>query len=252
MSGWLDSIGWYTDTVEPVGPRGQIYFARREELTWRTRLHYKQLIALVVALSSMLAKAELVTVTQTFKDVSWDNYAVASGLGYGQTVTGDWIFTGTVDTLAINQYGWPADGASYLATVTLTQSSLGLTNVLLSNAGYIYFYSDQIGFAFNTDGGSPWTRTKYADTQFSSFSAFPLPVGRALPLSTHIWNGFGPQWEGFALPNGLRIYGMGFASASSVSVQNALPIPEPSKLAFFLLGLGAVALSVRWRMSPAE
>lgn len=205
---------------------------------------------LALSLSSTFASAELITVTQTFKDVAWDDYGVASGLGYGQSITGDWVFRGTVDTKAVNQYGWPDEGASYAATVTLTQSSLGLIDAPIVNVGYIYFHSDRVGFAFNTNGFAPWTRTKYPEVQFDNFTAFPLHIGHVLPLSTHTSNGFGPQWSGFALSNGLRIYGWGLAAASAVNVQSSSPVPEPSTWVFLLSGFGAMALARRWGLIP--
>ena len=219
-----------------------------ELVPWEEETLLKRIAGLLaLTVSTTFAYAEPITITQVFSNVDWNDYGVTSGLGYGQEVTGDWVFKGTVDTTASNEYGWPDQGASYAATgISLTQASLGLFDQPILNMHYLYFYSDQVGFAENTNSGPPWTRTKYFENHFD-FAAFPLSADVVLPSSTHDWNGFGPQWDGFALANGSRIHGWGFAATSTVSVHSASPVPEPSSFLLVLLGLGALAVARRMR-----
>lgn len=188
--------------------------------------------------------AEPITVTQTFSNVSYDNYGITSGVGYGQTPTGDWIFKGTVDSNAANIATYANTGAYQLTNLTLTQASLGLFDVGITNAPVLFFYSDRFGFALNDLGQAPWTVIVYEPDHFAS--AHTLEQYLALittPLVNDSYTSFGPQWDGFTLEDGRHLYGWGFG----VGTPAVSPVPVPRSFSLLLVGFGPLAYAMQHR-----
>lgn len=184
--------------------------------------------------ASTAANATLISITQTFSNVSYSDY----GLGTVQNITSDWIFKAVVDTAAPDEMPWQGTGA-FATTVTLTQAELGLVNVEVKNLHYLYVQPNQIGFTKDTDLGDPWTRTKLNNIQFNNPDLVPTIAELTITPGFHSWNGFGPQWDGFELANGTKIYGMAWDGTSYLSAGILPAVPEPETLPLLLTGLFA-------------
>jgi len=210
---------------------------------------YAAVAALTLAAAGC-AQAEVVSIVQVFNNVSWYDYGVSTGLGYGENITGDWIFKATVDTSLPNQYEWPTFGAMYTTSkVTLTQVALGLVDEPILNLNYFYVFPDMVGLDVSSHQGSVWTRTKYTENLFTPSDTFPLTLNGSLPASTHDWNGFGPQWDGFLLSNGSRIYGGGSATLSTIQISS---VPEADTWALFAAGFGVAVAAASLRRRQAS
>lgn len=191
---------------------------------------------------AIYSHAAPIAITQTFSSVSYTDYGVADGVGYAQTPTGDWVFKGTVDSNAVNISPWSGIGAYQLTKLTLTQASLGLFDIGITNAPVLFFYPDSFGFAFNAAAAAAWTVIFYEPNHFSS--ATTLDEYLALittPPPTAALSGFGPQWDGFALEDGRRLYGTGWDFG--VPKASTAAVPEPSSLPLLLVALGLLACS---------
>lgn len=204
----------------------------------------KAVAALGLIAFAAYSHATPITITQTYSNVHYSDYGVTSGVAYGQAPTDDWIFKGTVDSNAVN-ISPLAGGAYHLTKLSLTQASLGLFDIGITNAPVLVFYPDRFAFAFNINGWSPWTVIVYESNHFTS--AHTLDEYLALittPLVNDSYTSFGPQWDGFALEDGRRLYGWGFGLGTP-AVSGA--IPEPTSLALLLLGLGLLTYGMRRR-----
>lgn len=186
------------------------------------------------------ASAVQVVITQTLSDVIWSDYGVTTGLGYGQEVTGDWIFKGTTDTELQDEAVWTNYG-SFFTTVTLTQESLGVYDEVITNLNYLFVGSDIIGFSVDTYGRAPFTITRMSENYFSTPDIFPSVPEITINDHFDSGNGFGPQWAGFQLESGDNIYGFAYSGISSVSAQYSSVVPLPG--AFILFASALVALS---------
>lgn len=173
-----------------------------------------------------------ITINQTFHNASYDDYNISSGIGFGLQPSADWIFSGTVDSGAADID--PSPSASFLLTsLTLTQTDLGLINVRIVNAPVLFFYSDRFGFAVDIAGRAPWTVTVYEANHFSGASSLVEYLNLLNPPPANDYTGFGPQWDGFILEDGRRLYGWGYAPrAASVTVT---AVAEPSGIAYLVL-----------------
>jgi hypothetical protein len=193
--------------------------------------------------SATYSHATLITITQTYSNVSYSDYDETSGVAYGQTPTDDWIFKGTVDSNAVNISPWADVGAYQLTKLTLTQASLGLFDSEITNAPVLFFYPDRFGFALNVNGQSPWTVIVYESDHFTNANTLDEYLALiTTPLVNDSYTGFGPQWDGFTLEDGRRLYGFGFGlGIPSVSAS----VPEPTSLALLFLGLGLLTYSMR-------
>lgn len=191
------------------------------------------------------AQASLITISQTFSEVAYNDYGVETGIGFGTTPTGDWIFSAVVDSNTANISPWPDVGAFQLTSLTLTQASLGLFGAEIVNAPVLIFYPNLFGFAFDFGGQAPWTRIIYEPDHFAS--AHTLSEYLALvtiPTEHSLDTGFGPQWTGFTFADGRSLYGMGFG-VGIPSVITAV-VPEPSGLVLMLLAAAWFA----WNRRP--
>lgn len=199
----------------------------------------KMLLA-AVALLGVAAQSHAVPIqiTQIFSSVTWYDNDVAGGVGYGQTPVGDWIFTGFVDSEAADLASEASIGVFQATNITLTQASLGLDEIGVGNLSYLYFSHDRFGFSEDTTFGAPWTRVIYEPNHFVGAQTPDEYLALAIfHPANNPEDGFGPQWDGFQLADGRRLYGWGFADASTVSV------PEPGSLGLLLAALSLVA----WR-----
>lgn len=199
------------------------------------------------------ANATPIQFTQTFSNVTWDDYDVAEGLGFGTQPLGDWIFSGFVDSEAVDLQPQHDDIGMYAATnITLTQADLGLDHVGITNLSFLYFLPDRFGFDSNVNFGSVWTRIVTEPGHFLAGQTLDEYLALAVDASiNHQEDGFGPQWGGFALEDGRRIYGWGFAESSSVSISQPTSVPEPGTLPLMLGMMGAMLLTSR-RRRPAS
>ena len=173
-----------------------------------------------------------------------------------QVVTGDWIFKGTTDTTATDQQTSFSNRGNYAVTVTLTQASLGLVDVVVTNIDTLFVYHDSnavyqglIGFA-NGDGYPPWTRT---ESSFSNPDLFPTISELNISQNTSSFNTLGPFVVGYQLGDGTIIAGVTTDVFGSVyggsyddlsSSMSARLVPVSSALWLFgsgLLGLVGIA-----------
>jgi hypothetical protein len=206
-------------------------------------------IKLILAASFLLlsgqVNASLIQVIQTFHDAS----LVAIVNGSDQLVTGDWIFKGLTDTTATDQ--WTSDilAGNYASTVTLTQTSLGLNDELVTNLNFPWVFADRVGFS-ESNASAPWTRTTGS---FSDPNIFPTLSELSIAQHSDTYNTLGQQSIGFQLANGMLIQGNQeyFGLSSSISVS---PIPVPPALLLFGTGLlGLIGFSkVRQHLKPPE
>lgn len=204
----------------------------------------KAVAALGLIAFATYSQATPITITQTYSNVSYYDYGETSGVAYGQAPTDDWIFKGTVDSNAVNISPSAGIGAYQLTKLTLTQASLGLFDIGITNAPVLFFYPDRFGFAFNVYTNTPWTVIVYESNLF--MSAHTLDEYLALittPLVNDSYTSFGPQWDGFALEDGRRLYGWGFGLGTPEV--STVAVPEPASLALLLLGLGLLTYSMR-------
>lgn len=199
--------------------------------------------ALCLVTLTAYSQASPITITKTYSNVIYNDYGVETGVGFGVTPVGDWIFKGTVDSSAANISPWPDIGAYQLSALTLTQASLGLFDIGITNAPVLLFYPDRVAFAFDVNGAPPWTIIVYEPNHFSN--AHTLAEYLALltvPAQNDTFTGFGPQFEGFALADGRRLYGvgngLGIPSVSAV-------VPEPSSLVLMLLAVALLCIAGR-------
>lgn len=209
---------------------------------------FKTILAIGAMGFAAYSHAEPITITQTYSNVDFYEYGVAGGVTQGQTPTGDWIFKGTVDSHAANIATWSDSGAYELTQLTLTQASLGLFDVVITNASTLFFYSDRFGFANTPAGTTPWTVIVYEADHFSTADTLQEYLALATtPAVVDTFTSFGPQWEGFALEDGRRLYGWGFGAATS-SISSV--VPEPTSLALVLAGFAALVLRAQRRGDP--
>ncbi|MEK8088130.1 PEP-CTERM sorting domain-containing protein [Aquabacterium sp. A3] len=174
-----------------------------------------------------------ITITQSYSNVIYDDYGVPSGVAYGANPTGDWIFKGTVESDAIDLWEVSHLGGYELSQLTITQASLGLFDMPILNAPFLFIYPDRFGFANTINGGSPWTVVVYEDNHFSSVNTLEGYLSLVTtPLITDDLSSFGPQWTGFELQDGRWLYGTG----SGVATITVSAVPEPGTLALFGLG----------------
>lgn len=195
---------------------------------------------------ALCSSASPITITQTFSDVLYNDYGVSDGVGYGQTPTGDWIFTATVDSGAPNLSPWSDIGAFPLTSVTLTQASLGLFNMGIVNMPVLFFLPDRFGFANNIDTYPPWTVIVYELGHFSGAHALDEYLALATtPATNDPFTSFGPQWDGFLFADGRSLYGVG--NGLGIPMVSAATVPEPSSALLILLALGLLVHSKRRR-----
>ena len=175
-----------------------------------------------------------IVVTQTFSNVRYDNYGVVDGVAYGQSPTGDWIFKGIVDSNAVDAEPHPNVGIYQLTGLTLTQASLGLFDVEITNAPKMVFGLDRFYFGADSGGSPPWTVIVFDPDHFAT--GFDLSGYLALltrPIINDSYTSFGPQWTGFNLADGRHLYGWGFGTG----VPSVAFIPEPASVLILLIGL---------------
>lgn len=206
-------------------------------------MKYKAFLGFAL-LASTAVHAIPITITQTFSNVSYNDFGVTDGLGFGTSPTGDWVFKGTFESDTANISQWGDIGAFQMTSLTLTQASLGLSEVGITNAPVLLFYPDYFGFTANIYGQAPFAVVNYEPNHF--LNAHTLNEYLALitqpPAETNIYSGFGPQWTGFALEDGRRIYGSG-SGLATVNVAAAVTVPEPSSLA--LMSISFLGLFTR-------
>ena len=197
----------------------------------------KVVAALGLSALAAYSSASPINITQTFSDALYNDYGVTSGVAYGQVPTGDWIFTGTVDSNAVNLSLWAIVGAFQLSSLTLTQASLGLFNIGIVNAPILFFYPDRFGFAYDIYTASPWTVIVYEPDHFSSAQTLDEYLALLTPPPVNdSYTGFGPQWKGFLLADGRSLYGVG--NGIGLPSVSAAAVSEPGSLVLLLVVLG--------------
>jgi len=207
------------------------------------------LAALLACTAVAAAHATPIQVTQTFSNVTWNDYGVVEGLGFGTQPTGDWIFSGTIDSEAVDlRPDYAEIGMFEASNITLTQADLGLDAVGINNLHYLYFLPDRFGFDSNINFGSVWTRTVTDTDHFLSANTLSGYLALASSASVnHPEDGFGPQWGGFDLANGSRVFGWGHAGASTFTISDPTLVPEPGMFSLVLVAIGAGMLIRRRR-----
>ncbi|HEX8611705.1 MAG TPA: PEP-CTERM sorting domain-containing protein [Telluria sp.] len=193
-----------------------------------------------------VAHAKPVTITQIFKNVTWNDGSLGSPGSALLTATGDWIFKGSIDTDSPNLYPWPYYGGSYAASVTLTQASLGLFDERITNLNYAHFSFSVFTFDTSPNYGDVFTAIRYFG-ELTGFPSIPLDDFIAHPISLYAGSGFTPQTTGFIFADGRLLHGMGMAESAEVYVDVSSPVPEPASVFLILAGLGAIAVSARRR-----
>lgn len=212
---------------------------------WEITMFRKVMVVLSIIFISTYSYATPISITQTFSNVSYYDYGISTGVGYGQSPTDDWTFKGAVDSNAVNISPWMGISAYQLTSLALTQASLGLFDVGITNAPVLLFYPDRFGFALNVNGWAPWAVIVYEFNHFAS--ANTLNENLALittPQVNDSYTSFGPQWDGFALEDGRRLYGWGFGLGTpAVSA-----VPEPTSAALMLVAaLSMLTVGLRRR-----
>lgn len=204
------------------------------------------LAASLTLFSGTVAHAKPVTITQVFKNVTWNDGRLGSAGSPFLSASGDWIFKGTIDTDAPNLYPWTYYGGSYAASVTLTQASLGLSDERITNLNYANFSFSLFAFDTSPDYGDVYTSVHYFG-ELTNPPSIPLADLIAHPISLYPGSGFNPQATGFVFADGRRLFGMGLAESAEVHVDVSSPVPEPASVFLMLGGLGAIAVSARRR-----
>lgn len=105
--------------------------------------------SLALVFSAGVAQAIPVHVTQTFSDVTWDFQGFTNSVGFGQAISGDWVFKATFDSDAPRVDGNEHVGGTYeLTSITLTQASLGLVDAVITNLHYLEHRRTSVGSLF--------------------------------------------------------------------------------------------------------
>ncbi|MBL8466867.1 PEP-CTERM sorting domain-containing protein [Methyloversatilis discipulorum] len=211
--------------------------------------------ALMLAAFSTAAHAGSYSIIQTFSGYSFVDYGNPQSITYDTMPTGDWILTATVNDDAVRLPGNTPDDAPRfrLASLTLTQVSLGLHQVEVTSLKYLSFHSG--GFSLDTDRSAQ----------------YPWQIDSVLPLGIVLFDG--PSYAGaetirdyialmprsplglvatldsssgrFDLADGRSIFGKvqgGIGSQYNIAV-----VPEPAMSALLLYGLGTIGLALRMR-----
>lgn len=212
----------------------------------------RAITALGLAAFAAYSYAAPITITQTYSNISYNDYGVTDGVGYGQATTGDWIFKGTVDSNAANTSPWVGIGgfgAYQLTKLTLTQASLGLFDIGITNAPVLMFFPDFFAFASDPTGGAPFAVMVYEPDHFAGAQTLDdflsLITPTVVSYTGGAYSGFGPQWTGFALDDGRRLYGT--AWGLGIPMVETATVPEPTSLALMLLALGVLSRPMRFR-----
>ncbi len=196
-------------------------------------------------LVSLCAQATPITITQTYHDVAYHDYGITTGVGFGKSPTGDWIFTATLDSGAADLSTETADGIDgyELSRLTLTQASLGLDDAVITNVPVLSIFPDRFAFAATVDGGAPWSVVVYEAGHFTGASSLAddIALMSQTPAVADPYTSFGPQWDGFQFADGSRLFGWGFGSAS-VAVST---VPEPATIALMMSALAMLAVGSR-------
>lgn len=210
------------------------------------KLHLLGLGSLLLG-CSFITNAAPIVITQTF----YDTNLVAVVNGAEQVISGDWIFKGITDTTAVDQSGFSNRGI-YALSVTLTQASLGLVDVAVTNIDTLFVISDSnavsqglIGFG-NASGSPPWTRT---ESLFSNPDLFPSISELNIARSTSSFNTLGLFTAGYQLEDGTvitsvtteidgSVYTEPYNDLSSSMSAQVVPIPA----AVYLFGTGLLGL----------
>lgn len=194
-------------------------------------------IALVLVFSAAAQAAPLV-ITQTIHDITTP---ISIDGGPASVVTGEWIFKINTDTTNPDLVGFTTQGV-FDATVTLTQSSLGLVDETVTNVHYLWQSShlDRIGFTNDISLQQPWSRaslpTPLADVNV--VSAFPDQLNFQNTTNTIAF--FTP----LELANGMTITTVGQIANLEMSVTSQLSaaVPEPSTYLLALLGISGLVV----------
>jgi len=197
-------------------------------------------------LAATYVHATPIVITQTFSNVIYNDYGVSEGVGYGLASADDWVFKATIDSDAQNVSSWSDIGAFQLTSVTLTQASLGLHEAAITNASVLLFYPDFFAFTANINGAAPFALTSYEPNHFlgaHSLNEYLALITQPLP-ETNMFSNFGPQWEGFALDDGRKVYGSG---SGFVTTAVEATVPEPSSFALLIVScVGLLVARRKW------
>jgi hypothetical protein len=196
----------------------------------------KWLASLALMLSGGAAQAIPVEVTFTFSDVTWNHEGFTNSVGFGQVISGDWVFKSTFDNEA------PAVIAgdirrTYALTgpVTLTQASLGLVDATILNLHYLSFFLERASFGFSSDH-SIWPRLGANLPQiYPNINPFENGYG---PVTSAV-GGISSHDEGFLFADGSRLFGYGNALSTTIGAAVA-PVPEPETWLAMIAGLGVL------------
>lgn len=196
----------------------------------------KWLASLALVFSAGAAQAIPVHVTFTYSDVTWDHQGFTNSVGFGQVISGDWVFKATFDNEAPALIATDVRGAYALTgPVTLSQASLGLVDEAILNLSYLTYFLNGIALSFSDDY-FVWPRVN---------GSMPDRFIGTNPLA----NGFGPQNvgfgsisprdEGFLFGDGSRLFGGGSSSSTTIGAAVA-PVPEPETWLAMMAGLGVL------------
>jgi len=208
---------------------------------------YVLFLGLLLLGLSFATNAATIEITQTFHDTN----LVLQVNGSDQAVTGDWIFKGTTNTNAVDQSGFTNRG-HYATTVKLTQASLGLFDVVVTNMDTLFIIHDSNAvyqglIGFSNGGFAPYART---ESSFSNPDLFPSISELTIAQGTSTFNSLGAFVAGYHLEDGTVIAAttttdfIGIVHPDTydglITSMNAQVVPVPA--AVWLFGSGLIGL----------
>jgi hypothetical protein len=191
---------------------------------------------LAFVFSAGAAQAIPVQVTYTFSDVTWDHQGFTNSVGFGQVISGDWVFKATFDNEAPALISSDIRGSYALTSpVTLTQGSLGLADAAILNLHFLNFFLERASFGFSSDH-AVWPRVG-ANMPNSYNDSNPFANGFG-PVTSAV-GVISPRDEGFLFSDGSRLFGSGNALSATIGAAVA-PVPEPETWLAMMAGLGVL------------
>lgn len=199
-------------------------------------------IFIITVIGSVSAQSAPIVVSQTIRLTNFNHYGIEAGLLYSETAVGDWVLKATLDSEST-----PINSIAYFSTdyrldkVTLTQASLGIEDVLITNMAYLRLYTNGFGFITTpVSAGEVSSQMGYWPNPFYTLDTPPsltefLDLLKSSPIS-HA--SILPSNIEFDLADGRKIYGTG----EGYGIASITAVPEPSIYLSLFVGLGILGL----------